>query len=126
RYNADYGAMLLDASDTSIDFKFITRTGQVIDDYTIPTPPPPTTLIPVGSTWRYLDNGSNQGTAWRSVSFDDSAWKSGAAQLGYGDGDAGGCEHRASGAEQPRSDRGRLRHTGESHLDRQRHQRERV
>jgi acid phosphatase type 7 len=46
-----------------------------------------TTLVPTGATWKYLDNGSNQGTAWRAASFDDSAWASGPAQLGYGDGD---------------------------------------
>ena len=46
-----------------------------------------TVLIPTGSIWKYLDNGSNQGTAWRAVGFNDSAWPSGAAQLGYGDGD---------------------------------------
>ena len=45
------------------------------------------TLIGKGSVWKYLDNGSNQGTAWRLVGFNDSAWASGAAQLGYGDGD---------------------------------------
>jgi peptidoglycan/xylan/chitin deacetylase (PgdA/CDA1 family) len=45
-----------------------------------------TTLVARGSVWRYLDNGSNQGTAWRSGSFDDSSWKSGPAELGYGDG----------------------------------------
>ncbi len=44
-------------------------------------------LVNAGSTWRYLDNGSNQGTTWRGTSFDDSGWPSGAAQLGYGDGD---------------------------------------
>ncbi len=45
------------------------------------------TLVTSGSTWKYLDNGSNQGTAWRAPSFDDSTWSSGLAQLGYGDGD---------------------------------------
>ena len=44
-------------------------------------------LLRMGSTWNYLDNGSNQGTSWRQVGFDDSSWKSGRAQLGYGDGD---------------------------------------
>jgi Fibronectin type III domain len=54
-----------------------------------PTPPTsgPVTYIATGATWKYLDNGSNQGTTWRATAFDDSAWKSGAAQLGYGDGD---------------------------------------
>jgi Carbohydrate binding module (family 6)/Calcineurin-like phosphoesterase/Purple acid Phosphatase, N-terminal domain len=44
-------------------------------------------LVAAGSTWRYLDDGSNQGTAWRSASFNDGSWAAGAAQLGYGDGD---------------------------------------
>lgn len=44
-------------------------------------------LIPLGSSWKYLDNGSNQGTAWRSTAFNDATWASGNAQLGYGDGD---------------------------------------
>ena len=42
-------------------------------------------ILPSGSMWKYLDNGSNQGTAWYGVSFDDSAWSSGNAPLGYGD-----------------------------------------
>jgi hypothetical protein len=46
-----------------------------------------TKLIAYGSTWQYLDDGSNQGTSWRAVGFNDSAWASGPAQLGYGDGD---------------------------------------
>ncbi|HKS37832.1 MAG TPA: Ig-like domain-containing protein, partial [Verrucomicrobiae bacterium] len=43
-------------------------------------------LIPAGSTWKYLDNGSNQGTGWRQVGFNDASWASGPAELGYGDG----------------------------------------
>lgn len=46
-----------------------------------------TTLVAAGSTWKYLDNGTDQGTAWRAAAFNDSGWASGAAQLGYGDGD---------------------------------------
>jgi VCBS repeat-containing protein len=45
------------------------------------------TLIPAGAVWKYLDDGSNQGTAWRETDFDDAAWRSGPAELGYGDGD---------------------------------------
>ena len=37
--------------------------------------------------WRYLDDGREPPTAWRSVDFDDGAWRAGEAQLGYGDGD---------------------------------------
>jgi hypothetical protein len=45
------------------------------------------TLITLGATWKYLDNGSDQGTAWRLPGFNDSGWAAGPAQLGYGDGD---------------------------------------
>ncbi len=55
----------------------------------IPTlpPGPDETLVAWGSRWKYLDNGSNQGTAWQQLGFNDSGWASGPAQLGYGDGD---------------------------------------
>ena len=35
--------------------------------------------------WQYLDDGSDLGTAWRELDFDDSAWSTGNALLGYGD-----------------------------------------
>jgi len=44
-------------------------------------------LISTGAVWRFLDNAIDQGTAWRAGPFDDSTWKSGPAQLGFGDGD---------------------------------------
>jgi hypothetical protein len=50
-----------------------------------PTSTTPTTFVPKGSVWKYLDNGSDQGVAWISPAFNDSAWKSGPAPLGYGD-----------------------------------------
>ncbi|HYH08865.1 MAG TPA: metallophosphoesterase [Thermoanaerobaculia bacterium] len=37
--------------------------------------------------WKFLDNGTDQGTAWRQHGFDDATWRSGPAELGYGDGD---------------------------------------
>jgi hypothetical protein len=43
------------------------------------------TLIATNAVWRYLDDGSDQGTAWRGLTFDDAAWQSGPAELGYGD-----------------------------------------
>ncbi|MEO7393966.1 MAG: metallophosphoesterase family protein, partial [Chitinophagaceae bacterium] len=46
-----------------------------------------TILIAYGSSWKYKDNGSNQGTNWRGTTFGDATWASGNAQLGYGDGD---------------------------------------
>ena len=49
-------------------------------------PPAATTLVAADATWRYRDDGRDAGTAWRAPAFDDSAWKSGGAILGYGQG----------------------------------------
>src|SRR5438105_2239754 len=59
---------------------------QASDDLTvtIQRSPSAVTFIAKGSVWKYLDDGSNQGTAWTSLTFNDSAWKSGPAPLGYG------------------------------------------
>src|SRR4029077_20842670 len=42
-------------------------------------------LVEPGAVWKYLDNGSDQGTNWIVRKFDDSTWASGLAELGYGD-----------------------------------------
>jgi Calcineurin-like phosphoesterase/Purple acid Phosphatase, N-terminal domain len=44
-------------------------------------------LVARHAVWRYLDDGSNQGSAWIAPAFNDSSWAAGPAQLGYGDGD---------------------------------------
>jgi hypothetical protein len=44
-------------------------------------------LVAAGSPWKYLDTGADPGATWRTRSFNDSAWPSGPAQLGFGDGD---------------------------------------
>lgn len=43
-----------------------------------------TSLFDYGSSWKYLDNGSDEGTAWRSTAFDDGAWSTGNGKFGYG------------------------------------------
>ncbi|MCI0747073.1 MAG: hypothetical protein L0Y58_16840 [Verrucomicrobia subdivision 3 bacterium] len=47
----------------------------------------PETLIPRTSIWKYFDRGQDLGEAWRSTNFDDANWRTGPAQLGFGDGD---------------------------------------
>jgi hypothetical protein len=46
-----------------------------------------TRAISFGATWKYDDRGVDPGSQWMTPSFNDTAWKSGPAQLGYGDGD---------------------------------------
>jgi hypothetical protein len=44
------------------------------------------TLIPAGAVWRFFDvNGVDLGTAWRGTNYNDVAWRSGPAKLGFGD-----------------------------------------
>jgi hypothetical protein len=45
------------------------------------------TFVPERSAWKYLDDGSDQGVAWRAPDFDDSAWPLGSAKFGYGEHD---------------------------------------
>ncbi|MBV1887674.1 MAG: choice-of-anchor D domain-containing protein, partial [Urechidicola sp.] len=40
--------------------------------------------IASGGAWSYLDDGSDQGTAWYSTVFDYSSWATGNSMLGYG------------------------------------------
>ena len=44
-------------------------------------------IIGNGALWKYLDDGSDQGSEWTSTTFDDSNWNEGNAELGYGDDD---------------------------------------
>lgn len=44
-------------------------------------------LIQNESVWKYSDEGTDQGASWKEMSFDDSSWKQGKAELGYGDND---------------------------------------
>ncbi|MCP4847048.1 MAG: lamin tail domain-containing protein, partial [Verrucomicrobiaceae bacterium] len=49
--------------------------------------PNPRDFITTGHLWKYLDDGSDQGNAWRAVNFDDSEWAEGPSELGYAEGD---------------------------------------
>lgn len=51
------------------------------------TPAETVTLVERNASWRFLDDGSNPGVDWRIIGFVDAAWKTGQAELGYGDGD---------------------------------------
>lgn len=43
-------------------------------------------LVDAFTTWRYLDTGDSAAD-WNTTTFDDSGWKEGPAELGYGDDD---------------------------------------
>lgn len=62
-------------------FSFATNKSESYTKTTLP----PSVLIEKGASWKYLDNGTNQGTTWKEVSFDNSGWNTNIAPLGYGD-----------------------------------------
>jgi Calcineurin-like phosphoesterase/Purple acid Phosphatase, N-terminal domain len=45
------------------------------------------TFIAANTKWKFFDQGMDQGTAWRANAFNDVAWVSGNAELGFGDAD---------------------------------------
>lgn len=60
------------SSDLSFDFELIGKPAGV-------------SIFNYGTTWKYLDNGTDQGTAWVGTGFNDASWVSGPSELGYGD-----------------------------------------
>ena len=48
-------------------------------------PPGISVIVSNGAAWKYLDDGTDQGTAWHAQVFNDSGWSNGVAELGYGD-----------------------------------------
>ncbi len=44
-------------------------------------------IIDKEEVWKYNDSGSAAPVTWKNTDFDDSEWKEGQAELGYGDGD---------------------------------------
>lgn len=90
RFNSDFGFMTVEAVENAMTLRFFTRSANLIDEYTIHPDfkhYAETSIVPRGASWKYLDNGTNAGTAWRALAFNDAGWKTGNAQLGYGDGD---------------------------------------
>ena len=43
-----------------------------------------TTFIDTAAEWQYLDNGIDQGSAWKEIDFDDDGWSSGKTPAGFG------------------------------------------
>jgi hypothetical protein len=73
-----YGAAYAGASATATPITDVWTTSTTLN----------VTNVATGSTWKYLDTGvSLDGVNWTATGYSTTGWKSGAAQLGYGDGD---------------------------------------
>lgn len=69
-------------------------------------------LVQKGSDWRFLNDGSNPSEGWKSAGFDDSTWRHGPAELGYGEGDEATVTRTGDG---PKPVTALFRHTFEVH-----------
>jgi hypothetical protein len=65
----------------------VTNSANGLDFVTIASRLNSFTLVQTGAVWKYLDTGVAPPPGWTGLSFDNSAWKTGAAKLGYGVGD---------------------------------------
>ena len=43
-------------------------------------------IFQAGGSWKYLDDGSDPGAGWSTAKYEDAAWKTGPAPMGYGNG----------------------------------------
>jgi hypothetical protein len=66
----------------------ITLQAQAFSGYTFKgwTLAPYESLIIAEDYWKYNDTGADLGAGWKEITYDDSAWAEGQAELGYGDG----------------------------------------
>jgi hypothetical protein len=89
-YDLTARAMLADGSALAAPVVPVT----VVDDYTSAM------LIAAGSTWKYWDAGTLPAANWHANLFNDAAWPSGAARLGFGgDGEVTALQYGGVGAD---------------------------
>ncbi len=92
--NASYKLNSEIIQDAAINLKYFTNRTMALEANTVPaykfkhwelsTASGTTTLIPMGSTWKYSDGSSIPATNWFTSTYTDTSWKSGTAQFGYG------------------------------------------
>ncbi|MDB6070159.1 MAG: CotH protein [Verrucomicrobiales bacterium] len=54
------------------------------ENFTAFLPPASSVVLEAGAAWKFQNSGTDQGTAWRAESFDDSAWAAGNAAFQLG------------------------------------------
>ena len=90
RFNLNYGAVLINATRDALTLHFRDSTLHEWDVFALGRrwrELREETLVAQGALWSFHDTGTDPGATWNQPGFDDSAWESGPAELGYGDGD---------------------------------------
>jgi tartrate-resistant acid phosphatase type 5 len=92
RYNEKHGATFVEADSRYAVLSAVTFARDRVDEHVLVAPAeasrPTDMLLSSGGAFRYLDVGAPP-AGWEKPSFDASAWKTGAAPLGYGQGGEG-------------------------------------
>jgi hypothetical protein len=81
-----------DTANITVEFKNIandtvltTIVTELSDTTEVISPNPGTyEVFALSATWLYEDNGTDLGTTWKEVDYNDTAWSSGPARLGFG------------------------------------------
>lgn len=77
----------LDGSDPRLPGGAVNPLAQEFEIGTSTTKQDVVMVEPGSAVWKYLYDGSDQGTAWQQLGFSDNSWGSGPGELGFGDGD---------------------------------------
>ena len=83
-----HGAQLVTIDGERAVVEFFATSGELIDQVALHPGQDfrrERTLLPAGSSWRYLDGWALPEGDWTALAYDDSGWSSGAAPLGYGE-----------------------------------------
>lgn len=84
------GALVVDVHGLQLDARFVDEKGATVDSFTIVkdhalAAPLVHRPVELGAVWRYWDQGTPPPGDWKGTAYDDSAWGSGPAPLGYGE-----------------------------------------
>ena len=86
-WNAGAGQRALTAVAT--DSTGVSSTSAVVNVFVQTVLDKDIVLVATNSSWKYLDDGTDQDTNWINFNFNDATWSSGVAELGYGDASEG-------------------------------------
>ncbi len=90
RYRRSHGAQIIDVNRRRALIHLVSNGGSVFDQFTVFADDArlgPEFFAGADDEWRFLDEGTDPGSLWTMIAFDDSTWGVGSGHFGYGDND---------------------------------------